>query len=340
MFFVLSGFLIGGILLDAARAQRYFGPFYIRRAHRILPLYGVVLLLIFSTIYLCRHLGASGTWTENRIPLLYYPTFLQNFWMARHGNFGSSALGITWSLAVEEQFYLTLPLIIRYVSRSRLWWIVGSIIAGAPLLRVFLSHWANNSMAGYVLMPCRADALGWGVAAALIKRTPVVWELILRLRTYLYIALGGVTAAVVALLFSRFLPFTNELFGLEYSLLAVFYFLLLISVLINPKLEKIFSMKALCYMGTIAYGLYLLHVPFIGAVGGIARWIDPRQSGWLALFVSVSGIGLATVAAVISWEYLEKPLIKRGHRYRYGKAENVPGNVLVASQTPSTLSLR
>lgn len=98
-------------------------------------------------------------------------------------------------------------------------------------------------------------------------------------------------------------------------------------------------MKVLCYIRTIAYGVYLLHVSFIGAVGGIARWIDPRQSGWLALFISVSGIGLATGAAAINWEYLEKPLIKRGQRYRYGKAENVLGNVLVASETPSTLSL-
>ena len=120
LFVVLSGFLIGGILLDAAGAQRYFGPFYIRRAHRILPLYAVALLLVFSTIYLCGHLKVVGTWTENRIPVWYYPTFLQNFWMARHGTFGSSALGITWSLAVEEQFYLTLLLIIRYVFRSRL----------------------------------------------------------------------------------------------------------------------------------------------------------------------------------------------------------------------------
>jgi peptidoglycan/LPS O-acetylase OafA/YrhL len=320
LFFVLSGFLIGGILLDAAKAQRYFVPFYTRRAHRILPLYGVVLLSVVSVMYLCRHMGASGTWTENRIPLWYYPTFLQNFWMAKHGRFGSNTLGITWSLAVEEQFYLTLPLIIRYVSRSRLWWIVGGMIAGAPLLRIFLRHWVTDEwIAGYVLMPCRADALGWGVAAALITRTPVVWELILRLRTYLYVVFGGVTLGVVALLLSRFVPMTDEFFGLEYSLLAAFYFLLLISVLINRKFERVFSMNALRYMGTIAYGLYLLHPSSIMAAGDIANWLHPRQSGWLWLFVCISGIGLATAAAAISWEYLEKPLIKRGHRYGYSR---------------------
>lgn len=320
LFFVLSGFLIGGILLDAVKAQRYFAPFYIRRAHRILPLYGVVLLLVFSVTYFCRHLGTSGTWTEARIPLVYYPTFLQNFWMAKHGEFGLYGLRATWSLAVEEQFYLTLPLIIRYVSRSRLWWIVGGMIAGAPLLRILLDHSVTNGVfAGYVLMPCRADALGWGIAAALIKRTPVAWELILRLRAYLYVVFGGAVVGVVALLASRFEPFTDEVFSLEYSLLAAFYFLFLIGVLINRKFETVFSVRPLRYLGTIAYGLYLLHSPFIEAVRALAAWMHPRQSGWLSLSVSISGIGLATAVAAISWEYFEKPLIKHGHQYGYGR---------------------
>jgi peptidoglycan/LPS O-acetylase OafA/YrhL len=320
LFFVLSGFLIGGILLDASGAERYFAPFYIRRAHRILPLYGIVLVLVFSGTYLCRHFGETGLWSEQHIPLLYYPTFLQNFWMARHGWGGSDTLGVTWSLAVEEQFYLTLPLIIRYVSRRRLWWIVSGMIAGAPLLRILLDHSVSNgAYAGYVLMPCRADALGWGIAAALITRTSVVWETILRFRRYLYAAFGGVAVAVVALLLSGLQSFGGEVFGLEYSLLAVFYFLLLMSVLINRKFEAVFSARGLRYMGTIAYGLYLLHYPFIAAGRDIAARIHPGQSGWFSLLVSISAIALATVVAAISWEYLEKPLIKRGHRYGYGK---------------------
>lgn len=59
------------------------------------------------------------------------------------------------------------------------------MIARAPLLRILLSHWGIYWMGGYGLMPCRADALGWGVAAAPIKRTPRMWESILRRRTYL-----------------------------------------------------------------------------------------------------------------------------------------------------------
>jgi peptidoglycan/LPS O-acetylase OafA/YrhL len=246
LFFVLSGFLIGGILLDALTAQRYFAPFYIRRAHRIVPLYAVVLLSVLPVTYLLGHLGASGLFVEARVPLWYYPTFLQNFWMAKHGAFGSYTLGPTWSLAVEEQFYLTLPLIIRYISRPRLWWTVVGLIIVAPLLRIFLNNSVSHGiLAGYVLMPCRADALGLGIIAALIKRTPMLLELVHRYRAYVYVALAGAGAGVMALLLSRFEPIGTQAWGLEYSLLAVFYFLLLVSVQINRKFEAVFSTRPL-----------------------------------------------------------------------------------------------
>jgi len=324
LFFVLSGFLIGGILLDAVSVQGYLTVFYIRRAYRILPLYAVVLLSVLPVTYWLRQLGASGPFLEARVPLWYYPAFLQNFWMAKHGAFGSYTLGSTWSLAVEEQFYLTLPVIIRYVSRSLLWWIVCGMIAAAPLLRIFLNHSVTHgALAGYVLMPCRADALGWGILAALVVRTPGVLELVVRLRSYMYGALGGAAAGLMVLLLSRFEPVSNEAFGLEYSLLAVFYFLFLMSVLINRKLEVALSVRPLRYMGTIAYGLYLLHRPFIVGFHDIATWLYPRETGWLSLLSSISGIGVAVAVAALSWEYLEKPLIKRGHRYGYSRKAEI-----------------
>jgi peptidoglycan/LPS O-acetylase OafA/YrhL len=325
LFFVLSGFLIGGILLDAVTAQHYFAPFYIRRAYRILPLYAAVLLLVLTATCLLKHMGASGLFVDARVPLWYYPTFLQNFWMARHGAFGSYTLGPTWSLAVEEQFYLTLPVIIRYVSRPRLWWIVGSMFVAAPLLRILLGESiTHGALAGYVLMPCRADALGLGILAALIKRTPAVSGLVYRLRAYLYVAFGSVAAGLMALLLSRFEPGGTEGFGVEYSLLAVFYFLFLMSVLTNRKLEAALSIRPLRYVGTIAYGLYLLHRPFIVGFQDLVRWVHPIESGWLSLLASISGICFATAAAALSWEYLEKPLIKRGHKYGYCRKTGTP----------------
>ena len=120
LFFVLSGFLIGGILLDARESPRYFQTFYIRRAYRIFPLYGVMTFL-----FLMRHLpfrllpGHFGDVSPLTIPWWSYVTLTQNFWMAQQGWYGAVAMAVTWSLAVEEQFYLTIPLLVwKLPSRS------------------------------------------------------------------------------------------------------------------------------------------------------------------------------------------------------------------------------
>jgi peptidoglycan/LPS O-acetylase OafA/YrhL len=315
LFFVLSGFLIGGILLDAVDSKRYFSAFYIRRAHRILPLYAIVV----GVLMLARWSPHSWTsWVTNPVPWWYYGCFLQNFWMAKNNTFGSNVLAVTWSLAVEEQFYLTLPVTIRFISRARLWWVVGGMIAGAPLLRMLVNpSFQQGLCASYVLLPCRADALGFGVAAALITRTEKVWGPGLRWKSYLPVAFGVVFLAVAALLLSGFNAFTNKIYGLEYSLLALLYFFLLLSVLSNRRFEAIFSLRVLRFLGIIAYGLYLLHVAFLLGIRTLALRVHPGQSGWVSLAASVIGIALAIVTAAVSWEYLEKPLIRRGHRYEY-----------------------
>jgi peptidoglycan/LPS O-acetylase OafA/YrhL len=140
LFFVLSGFLIGGILLDARESPRYFQTFYIRRAYRILPLYAVI-----TTIFLFHHLpfhflpGRLGAFSPLTIPWFSYLTFTQNFWMGPLGC-GLPAMAVTWSLAVEEQFYLTVPWVIRKVRGNLLVFVMIAVVAGAPLLRVWLRH--------------------------------------------------------------------------------------------------------------------------------------------------------------------------------------------------------
>ncbi len=173
LFFVLSGFLIGGILLDAKQSPRYFKTFYIRRAYGIFPLYFLV-----TRLFLFRHLpfhlipGTLGDYSALSIPLLSYLTLTQNFWMAHLGWFGPQAMMVTWSLAVEEQFYVTIPFIIRYCNRRRLVAVLVFVVVAAPLLRVLLQHFAHGEFACYVLMPCRADALCMGALAALVVRHP------------------------------------------------------------------------------------------------------------------------------------------------------------------------
>ena len=137
LFFVLSGFLIGGILLDAKSSDKYFKTFYLRRIHRIFPLYYAWLALYILILVCGLYLGASRLESSSvdlvRVPR--YLLYIQN-WSASGSLFEYFWLGPTWSLAVEEQFYLVAPVLIRFLSvRSLTTVLVGTVLV-APLLRL------------------------------------------------------------------------------------------------------------------------------------------------------------------------------------------------------------
>src|SRR5882672_11423735 len=127
LFFVLSGFLIGGILLDARNSPNYFKAFYARRVCRIIPIYAVVV----GAFYLCMATGVPGRIAESEwlfgptAPWSAYATFTQNIGYATGGPDVANWFRPTWSLAVEEQFYLILPAVVWFVSRRRLPYVLG-----------------------------------------------------------------------------------------------------------------------------------------------------------------------------------------------------------------------
>lgn len=267
---MLSGFLIGGILLDARESPHYFRTFYIRRAYRIFPLYAAV-----TTVFLVRHLpfhflpGSFGNFSPLTIPWASYATLTQNFWMAKVGWFGLPAMAVTWSLAVEEQFYLTIPWVIRKVRRKLLVFVMISVVIGAPLLRVFLRHrLQNGDFASYVLMPCRADALCLGVLAALLVRSKHWWNLLRTKRTIVYGITTVLFAGVAFMTYKGYVVNTAPPVNIVgYSWLALFYsFCLLIAV--SPSKDntrQFLCQKWLMRLGTIAYCTYLIHVPLVQA---------------------------------------------------------------------------
>ena len=110
LFFVLSGFLIAGILLDHHNTSNYFRVFYLRRVCRIFPLYFLLLALFLCLSATNLSTSPSFRWLlHDPFPIWSYATFTQNILMGARGGFGPHWLGITWSLAVEEQFYLFVP---------------------------------------------------------------------------------------------------------------------------------------------------------------------------------------------------------------------------------------
>jgi peptidoglycan/LPS O-acetylase OafA/YrhL len=228
---------------------------------------------------------------------------------------------MTWSLAIEEQFYLTLPVVIRFTPRRRL--VVGllCVVLSAPLFRwIVFNTFAFHGLRGrlvamYVLTPCRADGLALGVLAALAFRTPWLWAKVMEHCRYVYAALAFFAVSGFIILLGPSAGFPFNPFGLGYSFVAGFYALLLICVLLSPQLSRVFSWAPLRGMGIIAYGLYLLHCAFIDAFRWFAAKLFAHPLGYS--FAPFVALAFVIPVAALSWKYFEKPLVRRGHRYSY-----------------------
>jgi peptidoglycan/LPS O-acetylase OafA/YrhL len=320
LFFVLSGFLIGGILLDARDSPRYFKTFYVRRAFRILPLYGLALALFFLRfVTQSGSAGPLGSFSHSSIPWAAYVTLTQNIWMAVLGTFGVGAMAVTWSLAVEEQFYLTVPFMIRKVASSHLILVLLSVVVTAPLLRTGLHlFFRNGNFAAYVLMPCRADALCLGVLAALLVRQPRAWKFLLAQRRALGWVTGFLFVGLAGLTFKGY-EFSTLMVTVGYSWLALFYTgCLLIAVTARSGLfVRVLCNRFLMQLGVLAYCTYLVHLP---AIEACRRMLGLRfnYAAETTQFVGgLIGVALTLLLAKFSWHFFEKPLLRRGHAYKY-----------------------
>src|SRR5271170_5904260 len=313
LFFVLSVFLIGGILLDAKASPRYFKTFYARRAYRILPLY-VVVLALFSLRYLTSHgsAGPLGSFSHSSIPWVSYVTLTQNVWMAWLGTFGAGAMAATWSLAVEEQFYLPVPLVIRKISGSRLAFVLLAIIVAAPVLRTALHiFFEHGNFASYVLTPCRADSLSCGVLCSLLVRTLRWWKFLLSHRSALCWLTGFLSLGLIPLTFKGD-ELSTTMVTVGYSWLAFFYTgCLLIAITgVNATIQRILCNRSLMQLGTLAYCTYLLHFPLMEAS---RRFLGLRfaYSSISTQFVGgLIGVLLTLGVAKLSWSFFEKPLLR------------------------------
>lgn len=322
LFFVLSGFLIGGILLDARNASNYFQVFYLRRFFRIVPIYFVYLSIAVGLWWLgTRGVTANFEWVyRERLPWLPHFLFLQNFWMAFASSMG--ALGVTWSLAVEEQFYLTLPGLVRLFSGAKL---QSALVAGiilAPVSRIVLHAFApTHYLAWYTLMPCRADALLLGVLGAMLLRSPEWKSRLEKNRKILLVLAAVLGAGLVAMTVHGTGPFGIVMLTVGYSWIALFYLTALLCAVLYRETWFGSSLRWawLRWVGSIAYGVYLFHGLFLRLVQSLL-FAGPAPVGSAQEFlVSLAALALTLAFCSLSWRYFEKPLVELGHRWRYEK---------------------
>jgi peptidoglycan/LPS O-acetylase OafA/YrhL len=320
LFFVLSGFLIGGILLDRRMAPRYFQAFYARRFCRILPLYFLYLGSFFLLAAAAPAFTASPALApifHDPLPIWSYATFTQNLVMAREQTFGPMGLGITWSLAVEEQLYLVLPWMIRFIPPGRLPVVLAVVGAAAPVWRVLAGP--SRYLSTIVLTHYRADTLLLGVLCAYALRHERWRRAIRASRRVLY----GILAVFLTVLggLSLFRHYGFEGSPYMFSVLAVLYGSLLLLAVTEGRgpVTWLVRRRWLRALGGRAYCVYLIHQ----TVNGVAHNLvlgRPPGFGSPAEMALTAAAGAVTLAlAEVSWRLFEKPLIDWGHSVPYGQ---------------------
>jgi peptidoglycan/LPS O-acetylase OafA/YrhL len=296
--------------------------FYTRRFLRIVPLYVAVLLGVQALIFASRFFPVEGSgWVVgNAAPWYSFWTFTQNFFMARANTPGPHISSVTWSLAVEEQFYLTLPLVIRFVSGRRLLIVVVAGIILAPILRTAILLVSPGSwVAPFVLMPCRMDALLLGVLAAILFRSEKVWERFQRSGRYFALLFVVLLCGVAFLMLRSAMMYDLLMQKIGYTWMAFFYATLLVFVLSHRQsfLSGIFRNATLRWLGMLAYCTYLIHQAVQGAVFAAIWHRQPGITDVYTLLTMIACLAATLGIANLSWRYFERPLIGLGHGTEY-----------------------
>ncbi len=261
LFFVLSGFLITGILLDAKGRPDFLRNFYVRRALRIFPLYFGALLVFLVVL---PSLGfAPKAWGEGQAA---YWVFLSNW-------FGGEALPHFWSLAVEEQFYFAWPFVVLGLTVRRML-VACIVLASASLaVRILMVGFGVSPDAIYQVTPSRLDALALGGgAAALIRLGGGAMPRLRNPATLWSLAFGVAAAGFVV---TRGFPRTSPLGQtVGYSALALAFALAVLALAVRdmegesrPGPARLFRHPLLRMMGKFSFGMYVLHKPLHDLLG-------------------------------------------------------------------------
>ncbi len=305
LFFVLSGYLITGILRKSRNDQTYWRSFYLKRCCRILPPLTVAILGAALFYRIDWH---STGW--------YYVFFLANVGEWLHPG-AAASLGVLWSLAVEEHFYLMWPFAVRFIhGRRHLLCLLGGVILVEPILRAAVTPWDGTYLTVFLLTPFRLDAIASGSLLAILMETPesASW---LRHKSSMLLAVCTLGFAALSWmpLFSR--QANSTLFNsIGYSLIGAIGFFLIASLVTNQegRLTRTLSYPRLVYLGTISYGLYLYHPLAIALMDSIGVRIGFHHNRVFLPVTVLLSIGMAA----LSYSILELPIMGRAHSKTLG----------------------
>ncbi|MBI1422090.1 MAG: acyltransferase family protein [Gammaproteobacteria bacterium] len=319
LFFVLSGFLITGILLDGRGATNQFRTFYARRTLRIFPLYYGFLLLAFVIL---PWLGIVTWHTVGSRELTLYWTYLINWGQPF---IHQPVFPHLWSLAIEEQYYLLWPLLVIFLRKRTLAYVCAALIVTAFLSRAYIMFnydRAFSEHAMYTFTITRWDALAVGSLLALLVRSDSALVYLQRYFTRGFVMLTMLLVAQIGAMRS-FAPSGYQ--GILNQISIAVWFAMLVLLSIAPwhnqldNLRPTFSNRFLRWVGKYSYAIYIFHFPakliwfshFAIPVMPNAAW---QQLG-VTLYNFIGITALATAASYISWHVLEQPFLRLKRRF-------------------------
>jgi peptidoglycan/LPS O-acetylase OafA/YrhL len=317
LFFVLSGFLITGILYDTKGTPGCLRNFYARRVLRIFPLYYGALLVLFVVLPLIGRGSMPGVAkvAEHQGWLWFYcSNFASVFIGDKVFAGGLVQAGHYWSLAVEEQFYLVWPLVVLWLRRETLMKVCGVVIAAVVALRVGLVvrgfEWV------YFFTPCRLDGLMAGAMVSLILRGRRKVETLTPACTWIFLTCG---AALAAIWWERGLDSLDWTMGTAgFTLLAGLFSAGIVLVLAAPASSwrrRVFGGRVLGFFGKYSYGLYVFHwalEPTFRRYFSVNVLIDRVFHHYWPARIAYMGMAMAisVLAAWVSWNIYEKQFLK------------------------------
>lgn len=323
LFFALSGFLITGILVDSREGAHYFRNFYARRFLRIFPLYYALLFVVFVVVpMLPATLRPQGDVASG--DRIWFWLYLSNFVMAAQNHFGQGGTAVTWSLAVEEQFYLVWAPIVYLLVPRRLIKLCVVLIAAALVWRVSLVLSNVAPLSTFVLLPTHMDSIATGATIALLLRTQrgADWLRATAPRVAIISLISVLAIGATSVAELDFADPLMQMFG--YSLLALFYGSVLSMAVTSPpsRWKRFLEGGPLRMLGRYSYGMYLLHVPvsvLVERAGITPKVIAPVMGsmlpGQLAFTITVTAASIVVGAA--SWHLFESRVLSLKRHFAY-----------------------
>jgi peptidoglycan/LPS O-acetylase OafA/YrhL len=320
LFFVLSGYLITHILYQAKGTEQYFLTFYTNRILRIFPLYYALLTVTFIVI---PHLptGLLPTeklehWAQVEANPVWHWLYLQNFTTALSGSWGHGILDVTWSLAIEEQFYLFWPWVVSAFNRERLLRICLVIFSTAFIVRTAMTLADINAIATYIFTLGRLDVLAAGALVALAAEGSSGLQGLLPARQICF--LTGVVCLGLAVWRGGASNMDPVILTVGLSLIAIHFAAFIAMVLTLPpehRLVKFLSSKPLGAFGKYSFAIYLVHMPLSALVRDtlyhphqFLTFGKSKLPGQLLFYIGTTS--LIFIIAFASWHLWEKHFLK------------------------------